>query len=162
VDSNVYHCKGYSGSIDRRIFARALSTLSSTALLARRITTSCTVLIFPPGFTLNANPNTGSLVSGQGFKPDHYTQFCQHEPVAQRHYRLSGKASLAGANKIQAGSLCYFTPLPSRGGYAEALAGGFPYLARQSGEQSSIGFQPVFVGTTERYFQVPAVSPNCV
>jgi hypothetical protein len=39
--------------------------------------------------------------------------------------------------------LCYFTPLPSRGGYAEALAGGFPYLASQSGEQSSIGFQPV-------------------
>ena len=26
---------------------------------------------------------------------------------------------------------------------AEALTGGFPYLARQSGEQSRIGFQPV-------------------
>ena len=47
------------------------------------------------------------------------------------------------ALRAEAGSLCYFTPLPSRGGYAEALAGGFPYLASQSGEQSSIGFQPV-------------------
>jgi hypothetical protein len=33
--------------------------------------------------------------------------------------------------------------LPSRGGYAEPPAGGFPYLASQSGEQSRIGFQPV-------------------
>jgi hypothetical protein len=30
-----------------------------------------------------------------------------------------------------------------RGGYREASAGCFQYLARQSGEQSSIGFQPV-------------------
>jgi hypothetical protein len=80
---------------------------------------------------------------GPGFSPDLCTQFCRREAVAQRPCRLSGKASLAGTNKIQAGSLCYFTPLPCRGGYAEALAGGFPYLARQSGEQSSIGFQPV-------------------
>ncbi len=55
---------------------------------------------------------------------------------------LDEKSKSVGGS-IQAGSLCYFTPLPSRGGYAEALAGGFPYLARQSGEQSSIGFQPV-------------------
>jgi hypothetical protein len=46
-------------------------------------------------------------------------------------------------DSIHGGSLYYFTPLPSRGGYAEAPAGGFPNLARQSGEQSSIGFQPV-------------------
>jgi hypothetical protein len=41
-----------------------------------------------------------------GFNPDLYTQFVGPEAVAQRHYRLSGKASLAGANKIQAISLC--------------------------------------------------------
>src|ERR1700675_3144798 len=52
------------------------------------------------------------------------------------------KSKLVGGS-IQAGSLCYFTPLPCRGGYAEALAGGFPYLASQSAEQSSIGSQPV-------------------
>ena len=46
-------------------------------------------------------------------------------------------------DSIHGGSPYYFTPLPSRGGYAEALAGGFPNLASQSGEQSSIGFQPV-------------------
>src|ERR1700724_898810 len=46
-------------------------------------------------------------------------------------------------DSIHGGSLYYFTPLPSRGGSAEALAGGFPSLGSQSGEQSSIGFQPV-------------------
>jgi hypothetical protein len=39
--------------------------------------------------------------ASQGFNPDHYTQFVGREAVAQRLYRLSGKASLAGANKIQ-------------------------------------------------------------
>src|SRR6202022_328942 len=39
------------------------------------------------------------------------------------------------AGSIQAGSLCHFTPLPCRGGYAKPPAGGFPYLASQSGEQ---------------------------
>ena len=61
-------------------------------------------------------------------------------------FRDAGKLSpgfYPVGGSIQAGSLCYFTPLPCRGGCAEALAGGFPYLARQSGEQSSIGFQPV-------------------
>ena len=33
-------------------------------------------------------------------------------------------------------------------------------IARPSGEQCSIGFQPVFVRTSERCFQVSAVSPN--
>jgi hypothetical protein len=55
---------------------------------------------------------------------------------------LDEKSKSVGGS-IQAGSLCYFTPLPSRGGYAQALPGGFPYLARQSAEQSSMGFQPV-------------------
>ena len=67
---------------------------------------------------------------------------------------LDEKSKLVGGS-IQAGSLCYFTPLPSRGGYAEAPAGGFPYLARQSGEQSSIGFQPIFVASPSDAFRYP-------
>src|SRR5580704_15972984 len=52
------------------------------------------------------------------------------------------KAKLVG-DSIQAGSLCYITPWPHHGGYAEAPAGGLSYLASRSGKQSSIGFQPV-------------------
>jgi hypothetical protein len=94
--------------------------------------------------------------SAQGFNPDHYTQFCRREPVAQRHYRLSGKASLAGANKIQAG-ICYFTPSRGCRGFAEIAPGCFREIARHSGKQCSIGFQPVLFAPSTDSFQVSSV-----
>jgi hypothetical protein len=98
----------------------------------------------------------------QGFNPDLYRQFVGREAVAQRHYRLSGKASLAGANKIQAGSLCYFTPSRGCRRFAEIAPGCPPEIARHSVKQCSIGFQPVLFAPSSDVFQVASVSPNCV
>jgi hypothetical protein len=91
-----------------------------------------------------------------------YTQFCRREAVAQRRYRLSEKASLAGANKIQAGSLCYFTPSRGCRGFVEIAPGCPRETARHSGKQCSIGFQPVSFAPSSDAFQVSSVSPNCV
>jgi hypothetical protein len=54
-----------------------------------------------------------------GLKPWALYTICRREAGAQRNYGLSGKASLAGANKIQAGSLCYFTPSRGCRGFAD-------------------------------------------
>jgi hypothetical protein len=45
------------------------------------------------------------------------------------------KASLGGANKYRLSACATLSRCQVGGGYAEALAGKFPYLARQSGEQ---------------------------
>ena len=75
---------------------------------------------------------------------------------------IAGKASLAGANKIQAGSLCYFTPSRGCRGFAEIAPGCPPEIARHSGKQCSIGLQPVLFAPSSDAFQVSSVSPICV
>jgi hypothetical protein len=69
-------------------------------------------------------------------------------------YQLSGRVSLAGANKIQAGSLCYFTPSHGCRGFAEIAPGCPREIARHSGKQCSIGFQPVLFAPSSDPFQV--------
>ena len=55
---------------------------------------------------------------------------------------LFQQATIVGVVAVRMTGFFAFLKVPSRGGYAEAPAGGFPYLACQSGEQSRIGFQP--------------------
>ena len=75
---------------------------------------------------------------------------------------IAGKASLAGVNEIQAGSLCYFTPSRGCRGFAEIAPGCPLEIARHSGKQCSIGFQPVLFAPSSDAFQVSSVSPICV
>jgi hypothetical protein len=60
-------------------------------------------------YQILALPDLNSLGGARGFKPRHYTPFGQTADTR--------KASLDSANKLQAGSLCYFTPSPSGGGF---------------------------------------------
>jgi hypothetical protein len=78
--------------------------------------------------------------------------------IQKPHDRLSGKVSLAGANKIQSGRLCYFTQSCGCRGFAEIAPGCPCEIARHSGKQCSIGFPPVSIRTIGDAFQVFAVS----
>jgi hypothetical protein len=78
--------------------------------------------------------------------------------IQKPHDRLSGKVSLAGANKIQSGRLCYFTQSCGCRGFPEIAPGCPCEIARHSGKQCSIGFPPVSIRTIGDAFQVFAVS----